>query len=87
MSVIVMTRYCLPGSRAGTTFPRASPPVTTASLSTALQAGPLHVFVEFSTSLSHALVSLEGCTKRSGRSPGRSPGVIWYGVTVWKTVP
>ena len=41
--VIVMARYCLPGSRTGTTFPRASPPVTTASLSTALQAIPPYV--------------------------------------------
>ena len=35
----LMARYCLTGSRMGTTYPRASPPVTTASLSTALQAG------------------------------------------------
>ena len=50
---LVETRYCLTGSRMGTTYPRASPPVTTAlppygqwvqgqiSLSTALQAGRL----------------------------------------------
>ena len=38
---LVETRYCLTGSRMGTTYPRASPPVTTALLSTALQAGRL----------------------------------------------
>ena len=50
---LVETRYCLTGSLMGTTYPRASPPVTTAlppygqwvqgqiSLSTALQAGRL----------------------------------------------
>ena len=40
---LVETRYCLTGSRMGTTYPRASPPVTTASLSIALQAIPHHV--------------------------------------------
>ena len=35
----MMARYYLTGSCMGTTYPRASPPVTTASLSTALQAG------------------------------------------------
>ena len=33
-----MARYCLPGSRIALTFPRASPPVTNAALSTAFQA-------------------------------------------------
>ena len=32
----LMARYCLTGSRMGTTYPRASPPVTTASLSIAI---------------------------------------------------
>ena len=40
---LVETRYCLTGSRMGTTYPRASPPVTSASLSIALQAIPRHV--------------------------------------------
>ena len=54
---LVETRYCLTGSRMGTTYPRASPPVTTAlppygqwvqgqiSLSTALQAGLYFLFI------------------------------------------
>ena len=32
-------------------------------------------------------ISLEGCTKRSGRNPGHSPGVRRMGRTVCKTVP
>ena len=32
---LVETRYCLTGSLMGTTYPRASPPATTAALSTA----------------------------------------------------
>ena len=39
-----VTRYCLPGSRIRTTSPRASPPVTTASLSIAFQAIPLTIY-------------------------------------------
>ena len=30
-----------------------------------------------SVGITQVLVSLEGCTKRSVRNPGRSPGVFW----------
>ena len=33
------------------------------------------------------MTSLEGCTKRSGRNPGHSPGVRRMRRTVCKTVP
>ena len=69
----------------GTTYPRASPPVTTALLSTALQAGRLLStgwsrrgrLIRASGCMLEVGVrgnSLQGYTKRSGRSPGHSPG-------------
>ena len=53
-----MARYCLTGSRMGTTYPRASPPVTTASLSIAFQAIPLTFYDNTDNNIQHRQLRL-----------------------------